>query len=75
MGVLNLTIDKAPTNPNDNAKEDFTIKIIKNVIKDNIGRTLEIWDLLDKDTDFSKYKYFKEIDKIAQHIKLKKVLT
>ena len=37
IGVLNLTIDKAPTKPNDNANEDFTIKITKNVVDDKIG--------------------------------------
>ena len=38
MGVLNRTIDNAPTKPNESAKEDFTIRITKNVIKDNNGR-------------------------------------
>ena len=28
MGVLNLTIDKAPTNPRDSASEDLTMVII-----------------------------------------------
>ena len=31
-GVLNLMTDKAPTNPNDSANEDFTIKVTRKVI-------------------------------------------
>ena len=31
-GVLNLMTDRAPTKPSDNARDDFTIKITKNVI-------------------------------------------
>ena len=30
IGVLNLTIDNAPTNPNDKAKENFTTVITDN---------------------------------------------
>ena len=37
IGVRNLTIDSAPINPKDKAKEDFTIKIIRNVTKDKVG--------------------------------------
>ena len=33
MGVLNLTIDKAPTNPKDNAREDLTTVIIKHTVR------------------------------------------
>ena len=45
IGVLNLTIDRAPTRPNDKAKEDLTINITKNVVDDNNGMIFEIWDL------------------------------
>ena len=37
IGVLNLTIDSAPTSPRDNASDDLTTIIIKKVIKDIIG--------------------------------------
>ena len=33
MGVLNLTINKAPTNPNDKVIEDLTINTTKKVVK------------------------------------------
>ena len=37
IGVLNLITDKAPTNPSDNANEDFTTSITKKVIFANNG--------------------------------------
>ena len=37
IGVLNLTIESAPTNPSDNANEDFTTKITKKTIELKIG--------------------------------------
>tara|TARA_B100000212_G_scaffold294913_1_gene237794 strand:- start:36 stop:353 length:318 start_codon:yes stop_codon:yes gene_type:complete len=40
IGVLNLTIDKAPTNPKDKAKEDFTTVIIIDVVRLITGKTL-----------------------------------
>ena len=40
IGVLNLTIDKAPTNPSDSASDDFTTAIIIVVLILNIGKTL-----------------------------------
>ncbi len=40
MGVLNLTIDNAPTSPKDKAKEDFTTAIIMVVPILKIGNTL-----------------------------------
>ena len=40
MGVLNLTIDRAPTSPKDKAKEDLTTNITKKTILDHIGNTL-----------------------------------
>ena len=42
MGVLNQTIDKAPTKPKDRAREDFTINITKNTMVDKIGITVPI---------------------------------
>ena len=42
IGVLNLTIDKAPTKPNDKAIEDFIMVIIKNVTIVKIGKIDEI---------------------------------
>ena len=41
MGVLNLTIDKAPTRPNDNAKDDLTIDIINKVVVVKITKPSE----------------------------------
>ena len=49
IGVLNLTIDKAPTNPSDKANDDFTIKITKKTIKDKIGNIDPICNFPDKD--------------------------
>ena len=54
MGVLNLTIDKAPTRPKDNASEDFTIEITRKTVSANIGSKLENWNLFDH--DFEKFK-------------------
>ena len=40
IGVLNLTIDSAPTNPKDKARDDFTTLIIIVVVRAIIGNTL-----------------------------------
>ena len=40
MGVLNLTIDNAPTNPSDKANDDFTTLMIIVVVRLIIGKTL-----------------------------------
>ena len=37
MGVLNLTMDNAPTRPRDKASEDFTTMITKKTTPDKIG--------------------------------------
>ena len=37
MGVLNLTIERAPTKPKDNAREDLTITITKKTTLESIG--------------------------------------
>ena len=42
IGVLNLTIDKAPTKPKDNAKELLTIVITKTVVVVIKGNNSEI---------------------------------
>ena len=41
-GVLNLITDNAPTNPNDKAKDDLTIKITKKVILLRSGIIIDI---------------------------------
>ena len=46
-GFLNLTIDKAPTKPNDRAKEDLTIDMTKVVIMTNNIKLYAIIFLLD----------------------------
>ena len=37
IGVLNLTIDKAPTKPRDNARDDLTTVII--IVMINVNKT------------------------------------
>ena len=41
MAALNLTMDKAPTKPNDKAKEDLTIVITKHVVIPGTTKFLE----------------------------------
>ena len=41
MAALNLTIDNAPTSPNDRAREDFTMVITKVVAKPNTTKFFE----------------------------------
>ena len=59
IGVLNLTIDNAPTKPRDKAKEDFTIMITKKMIIVSKGIIELIWFLDDNDFDLISYVYFK----------------
>ena len=59
IGVLNLTIDNAPTKPKDKAKEDFTIIITKKIIIVSKGIIELIWCLDDNDFDLTSYVYFK----------------
>ena len=47
MAALNLTIDKAPTNPNDNAKDDLTIVITIVVVIPKITKFFEKSNLFD----------------------------
>ena len=42
IGVLNRTMDNAPTRPNESASDDFTIKITRKVINDNSGNIFDI---------------------------------
>ena len=49
IGVLNLTIDKAPTSPSDKAIEDLTTVIIITIIKVSRTKFEEIWFLSDND--------------------------
>ena len=48
IAALNLTIDKAPTKPSDNASEDFTIVITIVVVIPNTTKFFEKSNLLDK---------------------------
>ena len=41
MGVLNLTIESAPTNPRERAIDDFIIVIISTIDKPSIGKTIK----------------------------------
>ena len=45
IGVLNLTIDKAPTKPNDKASEDLTTAMIIVIINVNKIKFEEIFSL------------------------------
>ena len=49
---LNLTIDNAPTNPNESAKEDFTIVIINIVVTVRSIKLSENFFLFDKDVPY-----------------------
>ena len=57
IAVLNLTIDRAPTNPNDNAREDFTIDIIINVVTPTKIKTLPNCFLLEIEFPCFSYTY------------------
>ena len=46
--MFNLTTDKAPTNPNDKAKEFLTITITTNTIEERITKFRAIDDLLNE---------------------------
>ena len=59
MGVLNLTIDKAPTSPKDNAKEFFTITITTKTIHDKVTKFLAIDDLLNETLEYLRKISFK----------------
>ena len=48
MAALNLTIDKAPTNPRDNAIEFFTTIIIKQVVSARTMKLLEKFLLFER---------------------------
>jgi hypothetical protein len=49
MAARNRTIDKAPTNPNDKAREDFTTEITPIVTRVNSGKTRVIESLSEAD--------------------------
>ena len=57
MAALNLTIDRAPTNPNDKASENFITVITKQVTIDNGINNSEKYSLFDNVCD-EKYKLF-----------------
>ena len=59
IGVLNRTIESAPTSPKDRAIDDLTITIIKNVIKDITISKLENSILGVMLLALFIYKYFK----------------
>ena len=41
IGVLKRTIDKAPTRPKDKANEDFTIRLLKMLLKKALATHLQ----------------------------------
>ena len=49
IAALNLTIDRAPTNPSDNAREDFTIVITSVVASPKIINIFENSYLLERE--------------------------
>ena len=75
MGVLKRTIDNAPTNPRDNAREDLTITITKKTVADNIGIIEAICDFPVSENDLLKYTSRNMKDIIIHRIKLKSVGT
>ena len=79
IGVLNLTIDSAPTSPKDNAKDDFTTAIIIVVPTLKIGNTFDNVSGLEKVLDCLRYTLAKIKDKtkdktIAKTNELKEIL-
>ena len=59
MGVLNLTMDKAPTSPKDNAKEFLTMTITTKTIHDKVTKFLAIDDLLNETLEYLRKISFK----------------
>ncbi len=57
MAALNLTIDKAPTNPKERANENFITVITKHVIIDNGTNKSEKYSLLESDCELYKYTF------------------
>ena len=70
IGVLNLTIDKAPTNPSDKAKEFLTITITTNTIEERTTKFRAIDDLLNETFEKRKKNSFNINEKKMQNTKL-----
>ena len=68
IGVLNLTIDSAPTSPKDKAKEDFTTTIINVVPILNMGNTFDNVCGFEKVLDCFRYTLDNIKDKIKDNI-------
>ena len=64
MAALNLTIDKAPTRPNDNASENLITVITKVVIRASGIKVSEKYDLSFKDLPTLTYVNLTKNDKI-----------
>lgn len=71
MAALNRMIDKAPTSPSDNAKDDLTMVIISIVVIVRSKKFLANSFLFDKDLPNLKYTQAKINDKIAASNRLK----
>ena len=54
IAALNLTIDNAPTNPSDNAKDDLTMVITMVVVIPKITKFLENSNLFDSVEEYFK---------------------
>jgi hypothetical protein len=54
IAALNLTIDNAPTNPSDNAKDDLTMVITMVVVIPKITKFLENSNLLERVEEYFK---------------------
>ena len=74
IGVLNLITDRAPTKPKDNASEDLTTVITKNVVRDIMGIILPTWYLPVKELLFDWKTFFRRIEHKIQSTKLKKIV-
>lgn len=65
IGVLNLTIDKAPTSPNDSAKEFLTITMTTKTMHERVTKFLAIEVLLNE--------IFENLKNISLRIREKKI--
>jgi hypothetical protein len=61
IAVLNLTIERAPTNPKDKAREYLTIIITVQVVTDRSKKMFPKYSLLLRDLPNFKYRYLIKI--------------
>ena len=64
IAVLNLIIERAPTNPNDNTILDFIVITIRNIDTPKRGNMLPINDLFETELEYETYINFKRIERM-----------